>query len=548
MPALNVMHLLYSRVEADYSPIKRREGYQIVYQSPGLEKDATTIEKHIQCFEYGGEDIERFQYFTTESGRAVVSHTTPLLGADVDRTVIDRNGRPGPFITHCYVMEPDQFALIGNDPIALFEKDARWITTVERLVAVIKQEEIPPSTVKVPERRQFTDSLDWTQEELAELSVYVERADALLSKKQSLLLMGDPEEIYDLVSFVLFFCPKELRHLCTFDTHVTGCNPQPGQYWAVGSSKRISNSGFVPVTLDTHHIDQKSGALPDPKVTPYSIWLRHSLKKSGERLAFVNGIFTAQSVANAFATNVALPNLPPDMAYDTQAFESFRTANSDLVNKRVETALQEALDKPIVQALLPKIYELDKVGVESVLNAAAVGKYPTPMLADIVYRWLVADKPDVKNWGSLRKFAEDADHPALLLLSSIKSHHNLFSNTDKQRREALNALATNGNLERVMNQLAGLWIEIADFVTAHTARQVVDFAAHHRIGDKDFKELVKAILTEDCGQDLDPLAEQVGRIQDKKVLKELAHAIEKKAVAPRFVQSLQQSLHKQETR
>src|SRR5215469_956831 len=117
MPDLPIHHVIFTRVERAYSP-RNVSGYQIVYQSPALDREVMQIEKRLQCFETGKRGSERYQFFWTDRDQAVVAKTVPLLHPDPE--IID-SGQRDAFLAHALVIGQNAFANIKNDPFAVFE-------------------------------------------------------------------------------------------------------------------------------------------------------------------------------------------------------------------------------------------------------------------------------------------------------------------------------------------------------------------------------------------------------------------------------------------
>src|SRR5438046_10616627 len=81
MPDLQIRHVIFTRVERAYS-LRNSSGYQIVYQSPTLGRETTQIEKHLQCFQTGGQRSNRYQFFWTGRDQVVLAKSIPLLQPD----------------------------------------------------------------------------------------------------------------------------------------------------------------------------------------------------------------------------------------------------------------------------------------------------------------------------------------------------------------------------------------------------------------------------------------------------------------------------------
>lgn len=529
MPDLTIQHLIFSRVEAEYSP-NQRSGYQIVFQSPGLEGDGPSIEKRIQCFQYNGEEIERFQYFHTDSGRVVVARTVPIL--DPDPNIIDRNRRPGAFITHCCVLTKEEFSRVGNDPFAFFLNRHLFTDDVETMVSYHTR---PPEARVTVRRRQNLGAVvdEWPETELLKLHTLCRQAATLTAqKKQSLFLLGEPETVFDILSFLLYAIEKPERLHCTLSNYVDGCTPTPGTYWAVGGTKQIANANFITIDLDKRRVDYKESP-SDPKVSHYGMWLRHSLQSSRKLSDVVSEMYTAQAIAEAFAANQPLPDEP----FSPSALAGFRNVNQGMFETALLEALIQYLEPAVAHAFAPEADSyLDNV---KVFNAAATRKFDGLLLADAIYRWLLTAKPEIKNWNHMRKYAEQSGHMPLHLLASVKSHGWPFNNTDSSRRTALIMLQKSGKLNQTMEELYGVWLTPKSFVTEETVGEVVGFMRHQTVQEDAFKELVEELVSAGGTEQLGPLAPQVRALENLKTLNAIANALKKKSVDSDFSEAIE---------
>lgn len=269
MPDLQIHHVIFARVERAYSP-RNFSGYQIVYQSPALGKETAQIEKRLQCFETGRQRNERYQFFWTEKGQAVLAKSVPLLQPDPD--VIDIAQRDA-FLAHALIVSKEAFASVWNDPFAIFEaaeRDGLFAEDVEKLVGYLR-EEAPVEKLFAPTRKRAEVNYlleNWRPEELLKLYQLGLQAPALRRQQQSILLLAEyQDEIFLLLNVILMLIPPEDRVACTFDTCVDGCYPAAGAFWAIGSSRGKSNPGFLSIRLVEQRLEIKGGddGLLDPK-------------------------------------------------------------------------------------------------------------------------------------------------------------------------------------------------------------------------------------------------------------------------------------------
>lgn len=270
MPELPLHHVIFTRVERAYSP-RNISGYQLVYQSPALGREVTEIEKRLHCFEIGGRESERYQFFWTEREQAVVTKTVALLLPDPE--IIDSNRRAA-FLAHALVIERQAFAAVRNDPFAVFEaaEAAHLFAQDEEQLAAYLHSTPPAETLAIPLRKPSSAAYlldNWPPGEVTRLFALGLQAPAMHRQGQSLLLLSeDQDELYGLLFLLLMLVPPSERGACTFDTCVTGCYPPAGSLWAMGSSKDMPHPGLLSVRLQEQHLVFRGGGdrdVPDPK-------------------------------------------------------------------------------------------------------------------------------------------------------------------------------------------------------------------------------------------------------------------------------------------
>src|SRR5581483_6815614 len=127
-----------------------------------------------------------------------------------------------------------------------------------------------PEQFTIHRRFQPDYSLDsCSNEELLKFYRLLEAAPALLEQKKSILMIAsNSAEIFRLLSTLLLLLPLAERVACSFDTFVENCTPAAGRFWAVGSTRALNNSNFLPMHLGERQIvSPLSGS-----VSLYSTW------------------------------------------------------------------------------------------------------------------------------------------------------------------------------------------------------------------------------------------------------------------------------------
>jgi hypothetical protein len=268
MITINAGELFYSRVEAPYSP-SRKAGYQIVYQTPDIsDAEAREIEVKIKCFEAHKTDI-RHQYFRLSTGRVALVASQRI--DEIDPVITDRTGRRGPFVAHCLVIEPGDFAQIDHDPFVVFETALDAFVSEPRAMIAIKEKaqdyrelNLEPFDGSVSFDDFDFDVGEWTVDEFAKLWYHAADAARMVGAKQSLyLLTSDSYETYELFRLMFRFLAPAQRLECAFNTFVDGCVPMPGVYWAVAGTRRSSDPNFWRAQLDRHAVEYRGPTPPD---------------------------------------------------------------------------------------------------------------------------------------------------------------------------------------------------------------------------------------------------------------------------------------------
>lgn len=526
MALLTIHHLIYTRVEPEYSPASKN-GFQTVYLSPEIASLAGAIEKRVQCFAPEASHTEQgtleYQYFWLDTGQAVIAQTCAIAS---DAQVIDKTGRGGSFVAHALILAPEQFSRIRNDPFAVIQGilDAGIFTEdVETLVSYLRDKP-PPTQVDVYPRTRFDESLEeWNAEALERWAGLVQSAGVLTRDKNSLLLLSnDSDDIYALLSAALFLMPKDVRLHCTFNTFVDGCIPAAGTYWAVGARKRQSASGFTTLNLSTRTIELRPQAAP--KSSPYLMWLQQNLKSYIERSVGMTELYTAQIAAESLAAKGALPDEP----LQETALATFREVNRDLYSAGLLTGLEAALGNPLGKTIAPDLEEL--VPLRYLMDAGAQEVIDPVRFAPSIYHWVLEHHATIRTWSPLLTFAQEADFLPLIVIAGIQADSGILARLRghpslKVSHQAIDRLVKNGQLEQWLDDFRSIVAE-TKLITAATASLIASSAQLADLEDELFVALAVALLAHD-GRLLDSrYTRRVRTIQQKALLKRLAKALE----------------------
>ncbi len=543
MPSIVVRHLIYTRVEPEYSPA-HRNGFQTVYFSPEIKSDVSFIERCVQCFvpteEHVQQGIAEYQYFWTESGSAVIVQTLPI---EADPKVIDSalGRRGGHFVSHALAISREQFARAGNDPFAVIIGAANagvFTEDVPMLVSYLR-EAPPPAQINLKRRATLDDFPEEWSSSLEKWAAAAQSAGELTSKKNSLLLLSDDsEKVYALLSAALYLMDAERRIGCTFNTYVDGCVPAAGAYWAVGARKRISQSGFTAIDLASGAPEMKL-ASNDPKASPYSAWLRPTLQNYAGISVGMPEIYAAQIAAECLAAKRALPS---DEPLSETALTTFREVNLERYQAGLMKGLTEALGKPISEALAPALVKL--VGIRAVVDMGTLETDNPETLAPVVYQWTLNNAANIKAWNDLLKFAQAAPFDPLIVLAGAKAPSNFLTGNKAAaaRTAALEHLAQKGELSAWLSGLRSA-LDIEDLVIPTSASIVSRETDLDALDDATFARFAVAVLKADPAAIDSRFSSRVRKVGDKHHLKELAKLVKKSgSVTSAFAQAVQEAL------
>jgi hypothetical protein len=496
--SINAHQLIYSRAEPKPFiglPNNRvkKGGFQVVYHSPAIADDVPTIEPLVQCFQPATQDSVRLQFFRTPSGRYCVSYTAPI---DPDPEITDPNQR-GAFLVHCLVFEAAEFSrLLGNNPFPVLfhgktaDGDDIFINDARSMLEVVRADqalvEIYPNQEVIKKQRAAHTPREFGVEnakKVFELSLGQ-------LKDKSLNFVGEPYDIEDVLNLAFSLADHNTRANMSFSTFVDKCNPAPGAFWAVGTQRRISSTGFLPIDLSNPDLtlppDTRSGETPDPKGAGYGSWLKRSLADSSLAQTLAKAP-TVQLIARAFEEGQAIAQ-----GQDPVAAREYYDVNRGAVHENLKIALSNLLSPALTHEMLKSIEAGETVGesgfhLNELLDAAAQKRFIHPnSIAEQLYRWLVR-KPYPKARQESETFqalAEKTSHGQLRLVAALTAKTHLServvslikrapSKRDLARHAALDVLSDNGILSTTITDLSAYdWASPNEFVTPATAKEV----------------------------------------------------------------------------
>lgn len=241
---LSIAQLIYTRVEAEFSP-RHQPGFQTVYRSPSLNPaEVAHIERQVQCFHPPRPETRRLQYFALPGGKLACTHSLAIAS---DPQIVDQLRRPGAFLAHCLIIDASAFAAIGNNAFALF---ASFDFLEDPQAMVIDYLRQPPDEKPLRVIRADTPSTDLASVEFRLLTMGL-RAGLSRKSQQPLHIIGEAGPIQTLLRNVIARLAPAQRLLCSFDTCADRCSSRSSNYWAIGLARRQPGSTQPAVELGT---------------------------------------------------------------------------------------------------------------------------------------------------------------------------------------------------------------------------------------------------------------------------------------------------------
>ncbi|MDW8300072.1 MAG: hypothetical protein RML95_12135 [Anaerolineae bacterium] len=512
MTRFSAGQLIYTRVEPPYSPA-RKTGYQTVCRTESRisADEAAAVEKRVQCFQ-GAPETVRYQFFTLETGKVVVTHSVNI---ETDPEITDQTKRKGVFLAHCLVFDPATFRLAHNDPFIILERFQGFVTSAQEMVERFgkAQANMPEAQFELDTTPRSRAPSDWSEEEERKLALLAAQPELLRQRSQTLCLVSsDFQAILDTLRLVFTYAPPEKRLLCSFDSCVDRCTVPLGLYWAVGASTRLNNTSYLEVNLAA----RKIVSMPASGINRndlYSFWLDQIAQKGN--LDQLDHAPIVQELAELFdRRKSATPQQLERLTSHEDALESFMAVHSERYQRDFGAALSRALSgsRSLSKHFLP--YLEAHLALAERLVYAAAQQLPIQRLADWLRVWL--EEPTrpadlhASDWQTLRGVAQRAKDPVLLFYAATLSGR--IDHT--ARSQALSAM-DDQQFDRILRVTSDT-LPISAFVGRGDCldRQMPHLIAHfeQRLDETTLLELVEALVEADAARHLDELTSYLNQL------------------------------------
>jgi len=520
--------LIYTRVEPAYSP-KRKGGYQTVYRPENLaDTQVAAIEKRVQCFFGDRFGMSRLQSFPLDDDRWVISHTCVIPS---EREIVDKTGRTGAFLAHCLILSRTAFRQMGVDPFVVIDA-FHFLDDAEAMV-----EEFGTGGGNAPEitlslaPKTPTMTLAYSEEATKTLLNEVAQAETTLNKAQSLLLIGEPDTIIDTLRVAIAFAPDaDTRLHCSFDSHIDRCSVRPGDYWAVGTTRRYGTQrGFIPVDTITGKIERDISDTSSARHVLYLRWIDQALSRHSTATV-LDWMPSVRPLCDALEGR---GDWDSSSGEDAAIEDFFGELGREIVTTRLETGLNPWLG-PRMRRKLIEYLSGERCTIRLLLRLAMNPLTPNRELAERLCELLSRDPPRLPwtEWRKIRKFARHAEHWLLLHRSAT-----LPSTTDKMARDQALAQMDEVAFTDALG-LLGRPVAAVDFVAQrHLSRLLAELDITTLSGEGYF-QLVESIIRLNKGEELANLVAPIESLSIRRVCKLYRLLKQRHACAEAFRQAI----------
>jgi hypothetical protein len=508
--------LIYTRVETAYSP-RRFSGFQTVWKSKSLTAaDTAAVEKCVRCFRPNA-GARRLQFFAIPSGKLALSHTAQI---EAHPEIVDRNGRGGAFLVHCFLLSREAMALLENDPFRFFAA-AVPLEGIERLV-----EDLGPGTgiappieiVPVASRPELSE---WTAQEVVRLLSVALRADNLREQSRTVPVTGEIGQIEQALRVALSLTPTAKRLACTFTTWAEGCPLERGVFWASGLSRRPSSD-----RLEINARDRRVSLASVHRGTEdlYESWIEEACSHTSlEKVAA-----QAESV-DWFLRAIEGTPVEGVVPLKPEALTSFLHLHRHSIAERFQALFGRYVRRPLAKELAYHLLrEVERPEFPSLVEAAIASSSQIPALARLAADWIeptASIDEDLRQ--DLQNLARKGNNALLLFWAST-----LGRKVDvKGRDEALGKMSSpefNRSLSKLLHPVDPVHFVEIRHLSPLLRNERLDTAREDLL-----IELIERIVDVQGGSHLALLNRCVYRIGDPG-LERLARKIRKQEVAEGF--------------
>ncbi len=474
--------LIYTRVEADYSPIGK-SGFQTVYHSGLSQVVVDAIEQRVRCFDPYKEQAVRLQFFTACQNKVVLTRT---ISIPTDPVIVDRSYRPGAFLVHCLVLDVYDFReKLQNDPFVLFNS-FDFIDSATQMVE--RFGELPAFIPNVPweypkeGRNIFSiDAIDAISLVLYLLSFDSGKNTAL----PVLLPVGSGEEI-ELLKLVFKLLPSDKRLDCLFDTQINHCSIQTDWYKVVCESP--DSSGSTVKHIKQSQIAAKKYSAHELK-SIYAEWLSYINDSNKQKQQKVSKLIQKAESIQQVDITLRKGGVCDLEALSQQAIREIRDARYALIKEILADRVSAALNKNLSRLIMP--YILKTNSVKQLINVSITQTIDDSSFHTAIVKFLNDQDTELANedWLAIKNFSEKTNNMYLLFLASTLSRR-----VDKRSRDKALKLMSKSEYRQLLKDKLGNPISPVHFVEESRLPILLHKDIINSMTDSDIIELIAQLI------------------------------------------------------
>jgi hypothetical protein len=380
--ALSAAQLVYTNVEKTLSP-KGRDGYQIWLKTPGVlnEAEETEIQTRLGDFEDrrdspADEPASRHVFFALQTGRAVISRTVPLAETD-------KFNRAGRFYAHAVVLEPRDFAQIGNDPFVVLDQ-VKFQSSLDDGVKAGDPAKGFIQVALLDIRRSEAVKTALSSEQVAALLPALFRACTPEDKRLIIGVPGAPARVLQLLRQLFAWLPPSLRRTCSFDTFSNGRNLTQVPFAVAGLPASGPPRRYINLLLLDLARQTLSQAVPPTGSATFEQWILRYAKQSSQapQSTRAEGAYRLGSCLDQGA--VPFEDLS---IVDSHLFEELACGDTGV--PKMERLLRARLRADAGQALEPLLFAMAWTWLRSA-GLDGLRALNEPLNPTVLLRWLLA--------------------------------------------------------------------------------------------------------------------------------------------------------------
>jgi len=405
--------LIYTRVEADYSPI-RKSGFQTVYHSGLTREIVDIIEQRVRCFGAAKADSARLQFFPACDNKVVLAHT---ISIQTHPEIVDRSYRPGAFLSHCLILNAQDFEKkLQNDPFALFD-EFDFINSATQMVERFGKSSFLIQHVAWEYPKQHKNTFSIKPLHAVPLALYLLTADSSETNVLPVLLQVESRKEIELLKLVFQLLPYDRRQDCFFDTQINRCLTRSDWYKII--CKNSSNSDTEVEHIKFSDIANKQYNTYEIK-SIYTGWLSY-INGSDElkQRKLHNLICQAEKIQNV-DLNLRRTGVCALDALSKRSIKEIRKVRCKLVEEILDNKISSILNKKLAHLITPYIL---KAKNSQLIRWSITQSIDDISLHKAIIEFLNDDDTELvdEDWMVIKKFSEKTRNMYLLFHSSTCS-------------------------------------------------------------------------------------------------------------------------------